>query len=132
MFFSGDFRVKETKSAYIVSIIGASNKVRITKKEVEDVLSYEESEMIAVLLGIIELARIDQISTKSDYNPAYIPERIIQNEEVLSKINFLLECKMITIDALINKLSQMKYFEIKKFFKEEFDEEFYEEVASYN
>lgn len=131
MFFSGNFSVRETKSAYVVSIIGESNKVRITKKEVENVLLYEETEMVAALFGTIELARIDQIANKSDYNPAYIPERIIQNKDILAKINFLLECKMITIDALINMFSEMKYFQIVKFFEED-TEDMYEELTSYN
>ena len=53
-------------------------------------------------------------------------------QEFLEKLNFLLECKMISIDALINKFSGMKYFQIVKFFEEEFTEDMYEELTSYN
>ena len=54
MFFNGDFQVKETKTAYIVSVIGENNSVRITKEQVKSVDVNEEPEMVAILLGIIE------------------------------------------------------------------------------
>ena len=49
------------------------------------------------------------------------------DQEFLEKLNFLLEWRRTSIDALIYKFSQMKYHEIIEFFDEEFTEETYEE-----
>ena len=81
MFISGNYEVKETKSAFVISIAGEDDRIRITKKQVENVFSYEEPEMVAILLGVIELARHNVITPKNDYNKRFVPERIIENED---------------------------------------------------
>lgn len=131
MFFCGDFEIKETDSAFIISVVGENNKIRILKDEVEMVFSDEDPEMVAVLLGVIELSRHNEIVCGKSSSLKYKPKTMIHDEEFLEKLNFLLECKMLSIDALINKFSQMKYYQIVKFFEEEFTEDFYEEMASY-
>ena len=131
MFINGNFEVKETRSAFVISVIGGDDRVRITKKEVEMVFSYEDDEMVAALLGVIELSRHSECVYRNT-SLKYAPKTMIDQEDFLEKLNFLLECKMISIDALINKFSQMKYYQIVKFFEEEFKEDFYEEMASYN
>ena len=125
MFFSGDYEVTKKRTAFVISVIGEENSVRITEKEVEAVCVEEDPEMIAILLGIIEFARIDEKALKNK------PKHLIHDRDVLSMIKFLLECKMITIDALINKISDMKYFEMKNFFEGDFEEESEEEVESW-
>lgn len=132
MFFSGDFEIKETDSAFIISVVGENDRIRIPKKDVEMVFSDEDDEMVAALLGVIELSRHSEIVYRKPSSVKYRPKTMIHDEEFLEKLNFLLECKMISIDALINKFSGMKYFQIVKFFEEEFTEDFYEEIASYN
>lgn len=122
----------KTRSSYIISVVGEENKVRITKEEVANVFSDEVPEMVAALLGMIEFARHSGIVSSKFEGIKYMPKRIICDESFLEKLNFLLECKMISIDALINKFCEMKYFQIVNFFEEEFTEDFYEEVASYN
>lgn len=131
MFFSGDFEVKETNSGFIISVIGGDNKVRITKKNVEMVFSDEDPEMVATLLGVIELSRHSE-SVYRNTSLKYTPKMMIDQENFLEKLNFLLECKMLSIDALIDKFSQMKYFQVVEFFEEEFTEDFLEEISSYN
>ena len=131
MFFSGDFEVKETNSGFIISVIGGDNKVRITKKNVERVFSDEDPEMVATLLGVIELSRHSE-SVYRNTSLKYTPKMMIDQENFLEKLNFLLECKMLSIDALIDKFSQMKYFQVVEFFEEEFTEDFLEEISSYN
>lgn len=126
MFFSGDYEVKKTRSAYVISVVGEENSVRITEKEVEAVFVDEEPEMIAILLGLIEFARINEKALKNK------TKHLIHDEDVLAKINFLLKCKMVTIDALINKISDMKYFEMNNFFKNDSEEDFIEEVESFS
>ena len=127
MYLSGDFEIKETRSAFIVSAIGSDNRVRITKVDVENVFSDEEPEMVATFLAVIESARYSETKLKKLFGKKYIPKRIIDDEKFLEKLNFLLECRMTSIDTLIYKFSQMKYHEIIKFFDEEFTEETYEE-----
>lgn len=132
MFFSGDFEIKETDSAFIISVVGENDRIRIPKKDVEMVFSDEDDEMVAALLGVIELSRYSEIVYRKPSSVKYRPKTMIHDEEFLEKLNFLLECKMISIDALINKFSGMKYFQIVKFFEEEFTEDMYEELTSYN
>lgn len=48
MFFSGDFEVNKRRSAYIISVVGEDNSVRITEKEVDAVNVDEEPEMVAI------------------------------------------------------------------------------------
>ena len=120
MFFNGDFQVKETKTAYIVSVIGEKNSVRITKEQVKSVDVNEEPEMVAILLGIIEFQRINERAFKRS------TEYLIKDEEVLGKINFLIETRRTPIDEVINILSQMKYFEMKNFFND-FEKSFFTE-----
>ena len=127
MYLSGDFEIKETRLAFIVSAIGSDNRVRITKVDVENVFSDEEPEMVATFLAVIESARYSETKLKKLFGKKYIPKRIIDDEKFLEKLNFLLECRMTSIDTLIYKFSQMKYHEIIKFFDEEFTEETYEE-----
>ena len=128
MYYSGDFEIKETRSAFIVSEVGKDKRVRITKVDAENVFSDEEPEMIATLLAVIEVARYNEIESKKFLGKNYIPKRIIDDEDFLEKLNFLLECRMTSIDALIYNFSQMKYHEIIEFFDEEFTEETYEEL----
>ena len=35
MYYSGDFEIKETDSAYIISVIGETDRIRIPKNDVE-------------------------------------------------------------------------------------------------
>ena len=127
MYYSEDFEIEETRSAFIVSEVGKDDKVRITKVDAENVFSDEDPEMVAALLAVIEVARYNEIASKKFLGKNNIPKRIIDDEDFLEKLNFLLECRMTSIDALIYKFSQMKYHEIIKFFDEEFTEETYEE-----
>ena len=127
MYLSDDFEIKETRSAYIISSVGDQDKIRISKDDVEKVFSDEDPEMVALLLGVIMFARHNEIVSKKFSGIKYIPKKITHEEEFFEKLNFLLECKMISIDGLINKFSGMKYFQIVKFFEEEFTEDMYEE-----
>jgi hypothetical protein len=48
---------------------------------------------------------------------------MIHDEDFLGKLNYLLESKTVYVDALIEKFLHMKYFEIVKFFDEDFAED---------
>ena len=115
MYFSGDFEVKKTRSAYVVSVVGEENSVRITNKEVEDVSTNEEPEMVAILLAIIEFARINEKALKNK------TVHIIHDEDVLTRIKYLLEYKM-SIDVLIGIISEKKYYQMNEFFREDYEE----------
>lgn len=109
MYYNGDFEVRKTRSGYVVSVIGGENFVRVTNKEVEDVSCNEDHEMVAILLAIIEFARINEKALKNKNI------HIIHDEDVLFQIKNTIEYKM-SIDVLIGIISEMKYFEIKEYF----------------
>ena len=123
MYYSGDFEIKETDSAYIISVIGETDRIRIPKNDVEMVFSDEDPGMVAVLLGVIELSRHNETVSRLYSTLKYSPKTMIHDEDFLGKLNYLLESKTIYVDALIDKFLHMKYFEIVKFFDEDFAED---------
>ncbi len=115
MFFSGDYQVKEYRKSYVVSVIGENNSVRIQKKLVDAADLKDEPEIVAILLAVIEFQRINEKALKNR------TIHLIEDEDVLGKINYMIETRGISIDQVILRLSQMKYFEMKRFFNEEFE-----------
>ena len=121
MFFSGDYQVKEYRMSYVVSVIGENNSVRIPKELVDAEDLKDETEIVAIILAVIEIQRINEKALKNRTT------HLIKDEDVLGKINYMIETRRISIDQVILKLSQMKYFEMKKFFYEEFEKKFFSE-----
>lgn len=122
MFYSKEYKVEETKSAFIVSKIDGEDKVRIEKELIEKIPVNEESkEMVGIILAIIEHARYAQMTD----NHALVDERIIENEDILSKIYSSLEYKQKSVDWLVDRLERMKHNEVLDFFNDEFEGEIY-------
>ena len=77
--------------------------------------------VVAILLAVIEFQRINEKALKNR------TINLIEDADVLGKINYMIETRGISIDEVILRLSQMKYFEMKRFFKEEFAKKFFNE-----
>lgn len=114
--YSGDYDVIETRNTFKV-FDEDGNYVAINKNILENVKSSEEPTRIAILYAIIEFSRLDEKAFKKRSKV-----NLIEMPEVWDRINFLLETS--NIEFIINKLSQMKYFEMVAYLLEGIDEFF--------
>ena len=113
MIYIDDYAVEEKRNAFFVSVIWEEEtRVRISKKYIEDLKLNEDPEVVAVLLAVIEFARVHNRAWNKQ------PRRnLLKNEDILNKIKILVEGRM-PIDYLTSFLSQMKYDEMARFFEE--------------
>ena len=116
MYYYEDYMLKETPNGFVVSeLLEESGKVRIKKSLVEKFeTDNTEAEMIAILLGKIELIRID--SARVNKTP---PKSFLKEERFYQKLNVLLLGT--TIENVLEKIHDMKFHELEKYFLTEFE-----------
>ena len=107
-----DYVVDEKPRAYFVSEIWDEDsiRVRIEKSLIKSLELEEEPEMIAIVLGKIELIRIDSkcFDQKSG-------NRIIIDKRFQQKLKVLVEGGM-SMEDILTEISEMKYHETKEYF----------------
>lgn len=112
LFFYEDYVVKEKKEAFLVSedVFEDKRVVRIKKSLLESLGSDKEPEMLAIILGKIELIRLE---TKMHDRNA--PRSFIGKEEFIKNFKNLVN-SVKSADAILAEISEMKYHELKETF----------------
>jgi len=115
MYYYEDYSLKETPNAFMVSEAFEERTVRIEKSVVRNLDTNQDDEIVAILLGKIELIRLNSAEVNQR-----APRSFLKKEEFQQKLNVFLS-KMYA-ESIITAISEMKFYELKEFFLEDSSE----------